>query len=357
MLAGGIPRLQLFRTQQFGVVLLCCPACSPGARHLRTCPQSERLLPLPGTPILGRLRGRYRGDEHARVNSLVWRTLELRGKRGAESFVELSWLGLGHRGRPEFYPMQASQSLVSLPRSTLVPEPRREVRREAAAWPVVVALPSRLRCIAWLPCVLVRFPRTVCYCSGEGFSQDYSMLVSIVAVLPQGLRYAVVLAGAFWWVFPEQCLGGSSGGSPRTSLRCSCMFSLMVRVIWVVHSSEGSSQDHPLSLLVEVLPRNALCSFRATIVLPLWFEVCRLVGLRSGEVLPGWLLVLLVEVLPKATSCCFGCRCSLSLCIDELSFLLGRCRSRHCALGRASCYCIDQLVSLFVFEFLGCAGG
>ncbi|MQL96770.1 hypothetical protein Taro_029450 [Colocasia esculenta] len=50
----------------------------------------------------------------------------------------------------------------------------------------------------------------------------------------------------------------------------------------------------------------------------LWFEVCRLVGLRSGEVLPGRLLALLVEVLPKAASCCFGCCCSLSLYRDEL---------------------------------------
>ncbi|MQM22532.1 hypothetical protein Taro_055585 [Colocasia esculenta] len=35
----------------------------------------------------------------------------------------------------------------------------------------------------------------------------------------EGLRYAVVLAGAFWRVFPEWCLGGSGGGSPRTGLR------------------------------------------------------------------------------------------------------------------------------------------
>ncbi|MQM14609.1 hypothetical protein Taro_047543 [Colocasia esculenta] len=33
-----------------------------------------------------------------------------------------------------------------------------------------------------------------------------------------GLRYAVVLAGAFWRVFLERCLGGSGGGSPRTCL-------------------------------------------------------------------------------------------------------------------------------------------
>ncbi|MQM20621.1 hypothetical protein Taro_053646 [Colocasia esculenta] len=44
------------------------------------------------------------------------------------------------------------------------------------------------------------------------------------AVLPQGLRYAasIGLAGAFWRVFPERCLGGSGGGSSRTSLCCFC---------------------------------------------------------------------------------------------------------------------------------------
>ncbi|MQL72836.1 hypothetical protein Taro_005178 [Colocasia esculenta] len=53
------------------------------------------------------------------------------------------------------------------------------------------------------------------------------------AMLPQGLRYAasVGLAGAFWRVFPERFLHGSGG---------------------------GSSQDRPLSLLAEVLPRSAL---------------------------------------------------------------------------------------------------
>ncbi|MQL79289.1 hypothetical protein Taro_011725 [Colocasia esculenta] len=73
-------------------------------------------------------------------------------------------------------------------------------------------------------------------------------------------------------------------------------------VIWVVRSGEGSSQDRPLSFLVEVLPKSVL--FRATVVLPLWFEVCHFVGLCSGDVLPRWLLVLLVEVLPKAV--CLG---------------------------------------------------
>ncbi|MQL74184.1 hypothetical protein Taro_006522 [Colocasia esculenta] len=165
-------------------------------------------------------------------------------------------------------------------------------------------------------------------------------LVSAVAVLPQSLRCAVGLAG----FFPERCLGGSGGGSPRTGLCCFCSSACCsvlsdgscCLVVWVVHSGECSSQDRPLSLLVEVLPRSASCSFRATVVLSLWFEVCRLVGLRSGEVLPGRLLALLVEVLLKAASCCFGCRCSLfvemSCCccrLDCLCYsLLGRCRSR-----------------------------
>ncbi|MQM02190.1 hypothetical protein Taro_034954 [Colocasia esculenta] len=88
-----------------------------------------------------------------------------------------------------------------------------------------------------------------CCCSGEGFSQDYSALVSTVAVvLPQGSRMLLLL-------------------------------------VWRVHSG-GFSQNGALVVLVEVLPRSALCLFRATVVLPLWFEVCRLVGLRSGEVLP-----------------------------------------------------------------------
>ncbi|MQL82557.1 hypothetical protein Taro_015030, partial [Colocasia esculenta] len=66
--------------------LLCCPAFSPGAWHLRACPV-QRLSPFPGTPILG---------------------IPLRETR---------------------------QSLVSLPLSALVPEARSGVRREATAWP------------------------------------------------------------------------------------------------------------------------------------------------------------------------------------------------------------------------------
>ncbi|MQL81956.1 hypothetical protein Taro_014422 [Colocasia esculenta] len=194
--------------------------------------------------------------------------------------------------------------------------------------------------------------RTVCCCPGEGFSQDYFALVSVVVVLPQSLRCTVGLAGAFWRVFPERCLGGSGGGSPRTCLRCFCssagcsvlsdgLYCLVVGLCILV---KVLLRIALLSLLVEVLPKSALCSFWATVVLPLWLKVCRLVRQRSGEVLPGRLLALLVEVPPKAASCCFACRCSLSL-------LLGHCRSRCCAIGCASGCCVGQLASLSVLSF------
>ncbi|MQL70600.1 hypothetical protein Taro_002950, partial [Colocasia esculenta] len=137
------------------------------------------------------------------------------------------------------------------------------------------------------------------------------------------------------------------------------VFSLwsVLLVIWVVHSGEGSSQDRPMSLLVEVLPRSASCLFRATVVLLLWFEVCRLVGLRSGEVLSEQLLALLVEVLPKAALCSFwlsllslfvemNCRCCQLDCLCYSLF--GRCRSRYRVLSCVSDYCVGQLVSLVV---------
>ncbi|MQL89776.1 hypothetical protein Taro_022354 [Colocasia esculenta] len=71
----------------------------------------RRLLPLLGTPILGRLRGRYRGDECARVGSPAG-GLRSSGENGGldgdvESFAELYLLGMGHRGQLEFYPVQA----------------------------------------------------------------------------------------------------------------------------------------------------------------------------------------------------------------------------------------------------------
>ncbi|MQM20699.1 hypothetical protein Taro_053724, partial [Colocasia esculenta] len=81
----------------------------------------------------------------------------------------------------------------------------------------------------------------------------------------------------FWWRFSQDLLALLL---QFCLLQCSILRSMLFGR-WVVHSGEGSSQDRPLSLLAEVLPRSAPCLFRATVVLPLWFEVCRLVGLHS----------------------------------------------------------------------------
>ncbi|MQM10024.1 hypothetical protein Taro_042911 [Colocasia esculenta] len=94
-----------------------------------------------------------------------------------------------------------------------------------------------LRCIAWLPCVLVRFPRNVCCCPGEGFSQDCFTLISVVAVLPQSLRCAVGLASAFWQVFLERCLGVlvevlQGPACVASAVLLTAVFSLMVCVVW-----------------------------------------------------------------------------------------------------------------------------
>ncbi|MQM14639.1 hypothetical protein Taro_047574, partial [Colocasia esculenta] len=168
----------------------------------------------------------------------------------------------------------------------------------------------------------------------RGFSQDCSVLVSAVAVLPQGLRCVVGLDGAF-------CRNGALvvlvEVLPGLACVASACYSVLsdgpcCLVVWVVHSGEGSSQDRPLSLLEEVLPRSALCSFRAIIVLPMWFKVRHLVGLCSGEVLLGRLSALLVEVLPKAalTSCvpvgrvvCFVSRALRALTYGGLVSVVG----------------------------------
>ncbi|MQL98378.1 hypothetical protein Taro_031088 [Colocasia esculenta] len=66
-----------------------CPACSPGAWHLRACPV-QRLSPLPGTPILGSLLRECFGLQPCSSWQPTWQTLELRGKRGLESGAQLS---------------------------------------------------------------------------------------------------------------------------------------------------------------------------------------------------------------------------------------------------------------------------
>ncbi|MQM22737.1 hypothetical protein Taro_055794, partial [Colocasia esculenta] len=125
---------------------------------------------------------------------------------------------------------------------------------------------------------------------------------------------SVGLAGAFWRVFPERCLGGFGGVFPRTGLCC-------------FYSSAGCSifSDGPcclvvgLCILVKVLPMTALCRFWRRFfpgVLcvsfgpPLCYPCVLKCVVRLGCILVkfsqdgSWLF--LVEVLPKAV---FGTLC------------------------------------------------
>ncbi|MQM15635.1 hypothetical protein Taro_048582, partial [Colocasia esculenta] len=60
-------------------------------------------------------------------------------------------------------PLPLELLLCSLKSATVLP-PWFEV---SVVWLVAIALPSRLRCITWLPCVLVRFSRIIGCCPGE----------------------------------------------------------------------------------------------------------------------------------------------------------------------------------------------
>ncbi|MQL76862.1 hypothetical protein Taro_009266 [Colocasia esculenta] len=124
---------------------------------------------------------------------------------------------------------------------------------------VAVALPSRLRCIAWLPCVLVEvlpglFCARLCCCYAASGSE----------VLPR------IALCHFWWRF----------------------FPRVLRVYF----------RPPL-----------YCSYGSKCAIWLGYVLVRFS--QNGS----WRF--LVEVLPKAASCCFGRCCSLSLGRDELSLL------------------------------------
>ncbi|MQM13179.1 hypothetical protein Taro_046102 [Colocasia esculenta] len=290
-------------------------------------------------------------------------------------------VGLGCRGRMEFFPVQTNQSFFSLPRPALVLEPHREVRREATAWQgcgcccVVVflwrlslALLGRQRqelgCVssrrfqvclvaqaytaviawlfpflgaspwwhqrvwlpdlvvcrgfgvvlfvgprpcggAWLPCKFRVHAVVGCICcciacvasvvaqcvravvarlavdslavvflewrTIAGKSKRALRHLSVVVVglvltgcelwlrciawLPGvlGLRCAVGLTGAFWRAFPERCLGGSGGVSPRTGLHCFCSSACCS-----VLSDGPCCLVIELCVLVKVLPRITL---------------------------------------------------------------------------------------------------
>ncbi|MQM15336.1 hypothetical protein Taro_048282 [Colocasia esculenta] len=89
--------------------------------------------------------------------------------------------------------------------------------------------------------------------------------------------------------------------------RCNTCLWLLSAWCWLVVSS-GSSQECSAFVL------GHRC-------IALWFEVCRLVGLRSGEVLPGRLLALFGRGSPQSCLVFALVVSALSLCGDELSLL------------------------------------
>ncbi|MQM05267.1 hypothetical protein Taro_038075 [Colocasia esculenta] len=144
---------------------------------------------------------------------------------------------------------------------------------------------------------------------------------------------------------------------------------------WLARSGEFF-QNGALVVLVEVLP--GLACIASVVLLAVVFSLmvlprialCRywrrffpgVLCVRFGPPLccpcdskcAVWLGCILVEVLPKAASCCFGCRCSLSLCGDELSLLsvgLSLLQSAWALsikfLGRAGGTCVSPWLEWF----------
>ncbi|MQM17045.1 hypothetical protein Taro_050014 [Colocasia esculenta] len=95
---------------------------SPGARHLRACLVREVVTvtwdPHPREPVEGALRA-----TSVLKLAATWADSRAEGKTvvrtvACESLAELSWLVWDAEDSLEFYPVQASQSFFSLPRSS-----------------------------------------------------------------------------------------------------------------------------------------------------------------------------------------------------------------------------------------------
>ncbi|MQL89769.1 hypothetical protein Taro_022344 [Colocasia esculenta] len=178
-------------------VTAVCPVTISWCRF----PITMRLSLLPETPILESLLRECSGLRACSSWQPTGWTLELRGKRGldsgTESFVELSCLGWDAEVVEEvLFLTRPRQSFVSLPCSTLVLEPCREVRHEAAAWPG-----------CGVACVVSFCGGSVSpFCGGGGRSQAASgggLVVVVVTMLPHGIfRGGIGVCGfpALWHV-------------------------------------------------------------------------------------------------------------------------------------------------------------
>ncbi|MQM20380.1 hypothetical protein Taro_053398, partial [Colocasia esculenta] len=213
-------------------------------------------------------------------------------------------------------PLPLGLLLYLLKSSTVLP-PWFEV---SVVWLVTVVLPSRLRCISWLPCVLVRFPRTVGCCPGEVRSQDYSGLIFAGCCATSGLR-----CGAFHRV------SGRGAGK--------IVFLIIFRVSRLRWGDFVCSQGREVGFVSHALwalPDGSLVSVMGVwLVVLLWKCQSRLVGAHCCD--------LLVESSSHGLDCCVqSARLLLVKVVD---------------LDPVCVPVFGQFAVLFASKFLGCACG
>ncbi|MQM15688.1 hypothetical protein Taro_048639, partial [Colocasia esculenta] len=117
---------------------------------------------------------------------------------------------------PEFFSVGSSGELFVVVLASVV-------------WLVANALPSRLRCIAWLPCVLVRFSELLVVVLVRFALRTNDALVVLVEVLPEPVvllplsvvfSLLVVCLGGVLVMVPRTALGALGGGSSQSCLVC-----------------------------------------------------------------------------------------------------------------------------------------
>ncbi|MQL70719.1 hypothetical protein Taro_003037 [Colocasia esculenta] len=224
----------------------------------------------------------------------------------------------------------------------------------SVVWLVVVALTSRLRCIAWLSCVLVQFPRTVgCY-PGEFRYQDYfglnETLVVLVEVLPE--QVVLLLLSSVFSLLAMRfghlvglCSGdGSKNGSWRFGRRFfpSCFVFVLVVAALSHRGDELSLLPVGLSVLqsASALSVEVWCPCRGAgqVVFQFIFKFSWLHCLVSA--MGVWLVVLL-----------WKCQSRLVVSLGVWKRLI----HRGCSAGYAS-YGSASLVLLFPMLLMGCLG-
>ncbi|MQL97264.1 hypothetical protein Taro_029952, partial [Colocasia esculenta] len=189
----------------------------------------------------------------------------------------------------------------------------------------VLSLVRCSRSLSMLVLVEVRFPQNcVMLVSGCCYVALWVEVHRLVAQCSgEGLRYVVGLAGAFWQVFPERCLDGSGGGSPRMALGAfgggspqSCFVLFCHGVVRLAVRLAVALVSSPCCSFLSFLA--ALVGLRVPVARMVCFVSRALRALPDGglvSVVGVWMVVLLMEVvamlhcgiaLPRVGAPCFG---------------------------------------------------